>query len=174
MAQRIRFDSEELRAASLGLRIAKTELRKQVYARTRDAIAPRWSSDIGQKIGAYPGPHRLAGRVLQETARVNVGQNGIRLTSATQGRKLSGGMRPNEDWPVVEFGNFARNYKDVKGRRGGTQYNYKRRVLAWTPAYRRKGYIVFPTGKEFARYYIALWVNTVARTLHDAVEGKLK
>lgn len=174
MAQRIRFDSEEVRAASLGLRIAKTELRKQIYARTRNTITPEWQRSIGEKISEHGGS-RLASIVLANTARVQVGYNGVKLTSATQSKKLSGGLVPNQNWPTVEFGSTGSKgtVMAIQGRRGATNYTYKRRVLTWSRPYRRGGWFVYPAGNEMAKRYIALWVSTVARTLHDAVEGKL-
>lgn len=171
MAQRIRFDSDEVRAASLGLRIAKTELRKEIYARTRSAITPEWQKSIGEKI-SESGGNRLASIVLANTARVQVGMNGVKLTSATQSKKLSGGLVPNQNWQPVEFGSTVRP-RQIAGRRGQTSYRYVRKVGTQFKRNRRGGYYVFPAGNEMATRYIALWVSTVARTLHDAVEGKL-
>lgn len=175
MGQRIRFDSEELRAASLGLRIAQTEIRKQAYKRTREAILPDWQKSIAEKISGTSNS-RMASIVLANTARVQVGYAGIKLTAATQSKKLSGGLVPNENWPVVEFGSTGRKgaMTEITGRRGNKRYNYKRRILTWSQPYKRGGYFVFEAGNEMATRYIAIWVHTVARTLHDALEGKLK
>lgn len=168
MSVKFVLDSPELEAAILSLRIAGPELRKQIYARSRQVIAPEWQGALSEAAGG----NRLAQKVIVESARVNVGTRGVNLTAAKGSRKLTGGFVPKENFAAVEFGASWR-VGNVNGRRGQTNYKYERKLNTGFKPRRRKGYYAYPTGDKFIFRYASLWISTVARTLHDAVEGKL-
>jgi hypothetical protein len=168
MSTKFVLDSPELEAVILSLRIVGTELRKEIYARSRATIAPEWQGELSNVVGA----NKLAQRVLVDTARVNVGTRGVTLTAAKGSRKLSGGFVPNVNFAAVEFGATWRDAK-VSGRRGNKRYDYQRKINTGFKHRRAKGYYAYPTGDKFVFRYASLWIATVARTLHDAVEGKL-
>ncbi len=168
MTTRVKLASPELDAVILALRIAGKDLRKELYARSRSTILPEWQQSISDKVGG----NRIAQKVLVDTARVNVGTRGIRLTSATSSKAISkGGFKPSENWAAVEFGAKWR-VAGIDGRRGQTRYNYDRQINTSFKHRKRKGYYVFPAADTVIKRLAALWVQTTVRTLRDAVEGK--
>ena len=168
MSRRLTLESPQLEAVILSLRIAGPELRKQIYAQSRAAIAPEWQSDLAAATSGNP----FARKVIADSGRVNVGTRGVTLTAAKSAKKLSGGFIPKLNFAAVEFGAKWRVGK-VAGRRGENRYNYQRALNKQFMSRRRKGYYAYKTGDEYVFRYASLWINTVARTLHDAVEGKL-
>lgn len=168
MSRRLTLESPQLEAVILSLRIAGPELRKQIYARSRAAIAPEWQSDLATATSGNP----FARRVIADSARVNVGTRGVTLTAAKSAKKLSGGFIPKYNFAAVEFGAKWR-LADVDGRRGGKSYRYRRTLNKQFKPRQRKGYYAYKTGDSYVFRYASLWISTVARTLRDAVEGKL-
>lgn len=168
MGQRFTLESPQLEAVILSLRIAGPELRKQIYAQSRAAIAPEWQSDLATATSGNP----FATRVLADSARVNVGTRGVTLTAAKSAKKLSGGFIPKLNFAAVELG-ATWKIGEVKGRRGSTRYDYKRTLNRPFKQRRQRGYYAFPLGRQYVFRYASLWISTVARTLRDAVEGKL-
>lgn len=171
MSLRFIYDSKELQAVVLAMRIVGPELRKELYQRSRDAIAPEWQDALSQRANTVY-PNQLAQKVLVKSARVNVTSRGVTLTAAKSQKKLSGGLTPKEGWPAVEFGASPKR-ANITARRGSKSYNYKRTINTQFPKNVRKGLVAYPTGRKFIARYASLWIFTVARTLHDAVEGKL-
>lgn len=168
MSTKFILDSPDLVSAISSLKIAGPELRKQIYEVSRNAIAPEWQSALYDVTGG----NNQARRVLADTARVNVGTRGVNLTSAKSAKKLRGGLVPKTDFAAVELGATWKT-KEIRGRRGGTRYTYTRTVNKGFKPRRRTGYYVFPTADKFVFRFAALFVTATARTLHDAVEGKI-
>lgn len=168
MSRRLTLESPQLEAVILSLRIAGPELRKQIYAQSRQAIAPEWQQDLATATSGNP----FARKVLADSARVNVGTRGVTLTAAKSAKKLSGGFIPKVNFAAVEFGAKWR-LGEVSGRRGETRYNYRRTLNKQFMPRKRKGYYAYKTGDEYVFRYASLWIKTVARTLHEALEGKL-
>jgi hypothetical protein len=168
MSRRLIFESPQLEAVILSLRIAGPELRKQIYAQSRAAIAPEWQSDLATATSGHP----FAKRVIADGARANVTTRGVTLTAAKSSKKFSGGFIPLKNFAAVEFG-ATRKKISILGRRGTKTYRYTRTINQPFGPRRRKGYYAYKTGDEYIFRYASLWIKTVARTLHDAVEGKL-
>lgn len=163
------LESPQLEAVVLSMRIAGDELRKRLYKNTRDVISPEWRRDVTQSADT-----RLGVRVLGDTARVNVSYFGITLISARSRKALKpGGLIPSRYFGAVEFGVNRNKVIKVNGRRGNTRYEYKRRMGMAFPAYNADGHVVLPTAKRYIKRYAAMWIQTAAKTLHDAAEGKL-
>lgn len=171
MGLRFIYDSKELEAVVLAMRIVGPELRKQLYQRSRDAIAPEWQSALSDRASTVY-PNQLAQKVLVKSARVNVTSRGVTLTAAKSQKKLSGGLTPKEGWPAVEFGASPKRAR-ITANRDGKSYTYKRTINTQFPKNVRKGLVAYPTGRKFIARYASLWVFTVARTLRDAAEGRI-
>lgn len=167
MSSKVRLSSPELEAVALAYRIAGKQLRTDLYARARQDILPEWQSKLSEKAGG----NKLAQQVLVKTTRVNATTRGITLTSAKSKRKLAGGFIPAFNFAAIEFGATWRK-ADIKGRRGQTDYKYKRQINTAFRHRKRKGYIFYPTAEDFIFRLAALWVQTTVRTLRDAAEGK--
>jgi len=157
-----------LQAAVLGLRRAEKDIQKQVRTQTREKLLPEWQKAVRERADT-----RLEQRVLADTARVKMSNQNVRLSSATVGRKLSGGLDPKTQAAAAEFG-ADRNVKvtyDARSRKGKT-YKVTRHTRAQLRPVRKGGYAVFPAAKELIPRFAALWVQTVVRTFHEGIEGK--
>jgi hypothetical protein len=126
---------------------ADREIQSSIRKETRTLAAPIWR----QELAARPASEQQS-RMLVNTARVAASNNGVTLTAATQKRPvLSGGGSPIRLGKAYEFGS-------KKGR--------------GMPTTRRGGYVVYPALAKVAPRLISLWVQTVMRHAHDALEGK--
>lgn len=170
--RRVFLESPQLSAAILSTKVAGAEMRKQIYAQSRGAIGPEWSNSIAAQIAKRGGPQKLATLALVKTARVQVGQRGVRLTSATSKKRLRGGFMPAKNWNALERGTYPRK-KTIKATRKGTTYTYERTVGNGFLMRGGKGNYLRPVADEFVTRYASLWIQTTARVVYDALEGKL-
>jgi hypothetical protein len=160
--------SKELQAAVLGLRRASKAYQSEVRKQTRTALLPEWQKGLNERAES-----RVEHRVLASTGRVKMSNQNVRLSSATVGRKLSGGLDPKTMSAAVEFG-ADRNKKvtySARSRKGKT-YQVTRRTRSQFRSPQRGGYVVYPTAKALIPRFASLWVQTVVRTFHDGIEGK--
>jgi hypothetical protein len=160
--------SRELQAAVLGIRRAEKEIQKQIRTQTREKLLPEWQQAVRERAET-----RLEQRVLVDTARVKMSNQNVRLSSATVGRKLSGGLDPKTQAAAAEFGAD----RAVKGTytarsRKGKSFKVTRHTRAQLRGPRRGGYAVYPAAKAMIPRFAALWVQTVVRTFHEGIEGK--
>lgn len=110
---------------------------------------------------------RLERDVIGSTATVAVSDQNIRITAATKGRKLSGGLLPKVDYPGVEFG--ASHKKRTYTRKGK---KVTRNTTAQFKGRNRRGYVFYPAAREMIPRLASLWVQTVVKTYADIFEGK--
>ncbi len=101
---------------------------------------------------------------------------GTSVRSSARSTTLRGATRPRIpglDPAAVEFGDG--NQQPVtysrRSRRGGT-HRVTRNTQAQLPARNRKGRVIYRYGKEAMRRLKSAYSQTVARTLHDMLEGK--
>jgi hypothetical protein len=161
-------NSRELRAIVLSLAQADKTIRTHVRKTTRAAIIPEWKQGLAERAET-----RLEHRVLVGTAAATVTDTNIKLTSATKGKPLSGGLNPRNEWSAVEFGadrSKVRTYWSTS--RNGNPYKVTRRTSAQLRDRRRQGRVVYPTANALIPRIAAMWAQTVARTFHEALEGK--
>ncbi len=140
-------ESAHLKATVLAMQVAPREIQSSIRKQTRTVGASVWRQELERR----PAIEQQT-RMLVNTARVTASNNGITLTAATQKRPvLSGGGSPIRLGKAYEFGS-------KKGR--------------GIPTTRRGGYVVYPALAEVAPRLISLWVQTVIKLTHDALEGK--
>lgn len=157
-----------LQAAVLGLRRAEKDMQRQVRTQTREKLLPEWQEAVRGRVET-----RVETRILGDTARVKMSNQNVRLSSATVGRPLSGGLNPKSQAAAVEFGadrSVTQTYvaKSSKGK----SFSVKRHTRAQLRPVKRGGYAVIPAAKAMIPRAAALWVQTVVRSFHEGVEGK--
>lgn len=140
------FAAPQLAAAILGLknleRTTRTETRKAV----RQSALPIWRSEL-ERSAATP----LQQAVLVSTGRVAVSDQNVTLRSAHLSRRLSGGGKPVDLAAGAEFGS---KHHPQFGTRN------------------RKGKVAYPAAARAIPRLAALYVQTIVRSMHDALEGK--
>lgn len=162
------YESRELQAAILGLRRAEKEIQADVRKYTRQLLLPEWQKGLAERAES-----RLEHRVLVETGRIKMSNQNVRMSSATVGRKLSGGLNPKTQSAAVEFGADRSKITTYEARsRKGTVFKVTRHTSAQLRPRRRGGYVVYPTAKAMVPRFASLWVQTVVRRFRDALEGK--
>jgi hypothetical protein len=100
---------------------------------------------------------------------------GSRVRSSARSTTFSGATRSGigDDWYAVEFGDAkddAVTYGSTSRR--GRPYRMTRHTQRMLPARNRRGRVLYRYGKEAMRRMIAAYTQTIARTIHDAIEGK--
>lgn len=161
--------SRELQAVILALKTTSKDLRPEMYKRTRESILPDWEGGINDKLGTY-GATRFNVALLKGT-RVRVGTQGVAVLAAQSRRKISKSstLTPAQHFYLAEYGATVKTVP-VRGRRGDTNYNYKRRVNTGMLGRARKGRFANPTASEIVSRSVSLWVKTVVQVMNEAVE----
>lgn len=152
--------SRELQAALLAIRSVGREIRAQIRRHTKTMAAPEWQEGLAQRAVS-----KLDDKVLVRTARVQVRDTNVVLRSGAVG-KLKTLTKP------VEFGADRNQVKTYQTSRNGTRYPVTRhtaRQLAWR---RPKGRVVYPTAENLIPRFASLWVQTIIRTFHEALERR--
>lgn len=160
--------SRELQAVLLAVRGASAEIRKQIRQQTKAVALQAWQEAVNANVST-----RLESRVLGQTARVSVSDQNVRLSSATLGRSLSGGLKPPDNFGPVEFGGSSGKVTTYsrRSRNGGT-HSVTRHTLAGFRPRNSRGYVFTPALREMVPRIASLWVQTVVRTMAEAFEGK--
>jgi hypothetical protein len=161
--------SKELQAVVLALKIAEPKLRPEMYRRTREKILPDWSTGIQEKINAKP--YAKLHTALMKGQRVSVGTQGVSVLAAQSSRPVRPGstLTPRQNWAAAEFGTKPRE-ELIRGRRGSTQYQYRRKIMTGFLANNRKGKFAYRQAEEIVSRSVAMWVQTVVQVMREAVE----
>jgi len=161
--------SKQLQAVVLALKIAEPKLRPEMYARTRQKILPDWSTGIQEKINAKP--YSKVNTALMKGQRVSVGTQGVSVLAAQSSRPVRPGstLTPQKNWAAAEFGTKPREAV-IQGRRGATQYQYRRKIMTGFLANNRRGKFAFRQAEEIISRSVALWVQTVVQVISEAVD----
>jgi hypothetical protein len=161
--------SRELQAVVLALKIAEPKLRPEMYARTRQKILPDWTTGIQEKINAKP--YAKLHTALMKGQRVSVGTQGVSVLAAQSSRPVRPGstLTPKQNWAAAEFGTKPRE-ELIRGRRGATQYQYRRKIMTGFLANNRKGKFAYRQAEEMVSRSVAMWVQTVVQVMREAVE----
>jgi hypothetical protein len=161
--------SKELQAVVLALKIAEPKLRPEMYRRTREKILPDWSTGIQEKLNAQP--YSKVNTALMKGQRVSVGTQGVSVLAAQSSRPVRPGstLTPRQNWAAAEFGTKPRE-ELIRGRRGATQYQYRRKIMTGFLANNRKGKFAFRQAEEIISRSVAMWVQTVVQVMREAVE----
>lgn len=161
--------SKQLQAVVLALKIAEPKLRPEMYARTRAKILPDWTTGIQERINAQP--YSKVNTALMKGQRVSVGTQGVSVLAAQSSRPVRKGstLTPSENWAAAEFGTKPR-VANIRGRRGQTEYAYRRKIMTGFLANNRKGKFAFRQAEEIVSRSVAMWVQTVVQVFSEAVE----
>lgn len=160
--------SPELRAMLTRIRELPAEVRKEVRVQTKSDALPIWQEEVGANVQT-----RVEGLVLGRTARVAVTDKGVRLQAARIGKPLRGGLDIKTQWHAVEFGGDRGVRRPVETRsRKGTRYTAVRHTQRQLRTRERSGHVAFPAVAQSIPRLMSLWLQTVARAGHEALEGK--
>jgi hypothetical protein len=165
--------SREIRALLLALRQAEPEIRKEVNNQSKLAVTSIWKQAIAEEASSSFGrTQRARVQVIANTAKASVGSKGVRLSAATTGRPLAGGLNGKTQWPALEFG-ATESVRTVRSTsKLGKPYTMERNVHAQLDPRKKTGYLFFPAAKESVPRILSLWVQTAVRTLAEVVERK--
>jgi hypothetical protein len=110
-----------------------------------------------------------------ETRMDRAALGGTRVRSSARSTTFTAATRPTIDVPywAVEFGDRNRT-KTTYSRRSprGRQHQVTRDTQAQLPARRPRGRVVYRYGVEAVRRLMSAYAQTIARTLHQTLEGK--
>jgi hypothetical protein len=161
--------SKQLQAVVLALKIAEPKLRPEMYRRTREKILPDWTTGIQEKINAKP--YAKLHTALMKGQRVSIGTQGVSVLAAQSSRPVRPGstLTPRQNWAAAEFGTKPRE-ELIRGRRGATQYQYRRKIMTGFLANNRKGKFAYRQAEEIVSRSVAMWVQTVVQVMREAVE----
>jgi len=165
--------SREIRALLLALRQAEPEIRKEINNQSKLVVTSIWKQAIAEESSSSFGrTQRARAKYIANTAKASVGSKGVRLSAATTGKPLPGGLNPKTQWPALEFG-ATESVRTVRSTsKLGNEYSMERNVHAQLDPRKKTGYLFFPAAKESVPRILSLWVQTAVRTLAELVEKK--
>lgn len=161
----------ELRGAVLALKAVDRPIRNAINRTSRAEGNTIWREEIDSRVGGLPRVDQL---VLGRGARVVPG-NPITAKAATSTRPLSGGLVPNDKAKGFEFGTSNREATSTyrrRNRNGGGSHTVTRRTTRHLPARAPNGRVVWPAAAEAGPRLVSMWVQTIVRHIHEAIEGK--
>jgi hypothetical protein len=150
------------------MQVLDRDLKKTLRAQTKQVVGPEWQKALNE--------HALTRTevvVLANTARVAVSDQNVTLKSATVGRRLSGGLEPKRHWSAIEFGAQNQDQRvgyERRSKNGGT-YQVKRRTARQLRPRNPQGYVVYASFADVVPRIAALWTQTIARGLFEALEA---
>lgn len=165
-------NSRELMTVLLAIRAAPTEIQKAIRQQIKTFTTPELTSAMAEQLSMSAG-FRMQDRVLIKTARVTMSNQNVRLSSATVGRKLKGGMNPKTDYAAAEFGadRQRRSTYSATSRKGRT-FNVTRHTTRQLPLRNKKGWVFWPAVAELVPRVAAVMVQTTVRVISEAFEGR--
>lgn len=165
------WQSKELQAAILGLKIVQKDVRKEILKRTRELILKDWDRSVADEISSVGGDI-YATRLTMRNTRVKVGTQGFALQAATRNTKAtSGGLISGKHYYLAEFG-ADKAVVPVNGRRGNTRYQYKRTVNTGFQRRTKNGRYAFKAAGKMMHRAIALYTQSAIQLIYEAFEGK--
>lgn len=160
------YSSKQLQAVIQASKQIDRELRKQIRQHTREVVRPEWERAVREHAST-----RLEHRVFGSTARAQVSDQNVQLQAAKIGKALSGGLKPSLNYAPVEFGAGLRQ-QTYTTQRAGKTFTVKRTTGRQFRPPKRQGYVVYPAAANIIPRIAALWVQTTARTIHEAFERR--
>ena len=162
------FNSKELQAVTLRMKSLDKDISKALRTETKKVVDPVWREAVRGNVTS-----RLETRVLSDTARAAVSNDNVTLKAGGIGRSMVGGATPSDIWHNVEFGanrEFEREYPTTS--RKGNRFKVNRHTRRQFEDRNQKGRVVYPAAAEVIPRIASLWVSTIVKHLHDALEGK--
>ncbi|WIB64368.1 hypothetical protein [Curtobacterium sp. MCBD17_040] len=161
--------SEDLKKVVTALQVVDSNVAKAIRQYTQAEMAPEWRKGLAERAHSL-----VETKALVDTSRVKVSNQNVSLTSATvKGGPWRGGFDPRVDFGAVEFGaNREQEATYFRRTRKGSRARVTRHTARQFKTPFRNGRVVWPEAKAEIPRYASLWVQTVLRTIHDALEGK--
>lgn len=169
MAQRISIiASRPIRTVVTAMKALPGENKRQIRTQTKNMLAPEWRKAVDAEAASD-----LERRVIASTARVAVSDRNVTLRAGGSRRALSGGLIPAVSNRAVEFGGGRERTRTYSTRsRRGKRYQVTRHTQRQLPPFRRQGYVFYAAVAKITPRLAALWAQTWARGIHEAMEGK--
>lgn len=161
----------ELRGAVLALKAVDRPIRNAINRATRQEGNTIWRAEVDKRAGGLPRVDQL---VLGKGARFVPG-NPFTAKAATSTRPLSGGLVPSRRAKGFEFGTDNRERTTTYSRRnrdGSGSHTVTRRTTRHLPKRAPNGRVVWPAAAKAAPRLTSMWVQTIVREIHNAIEGK--
>lgn len=159
-------DDARLDAVILGLKLVERDVRNKISRSTRAELKPIWQQEMAQQLA---GTDRFTAIVLGK-GLVSGGNPPI-MRAATSRRARSGGLIPDRDYYLAEFGGRTTLYSRYqRTRRGGAPHNVRRRTMLGLPQTTPQGRVAYPAAAETAPRMASLWVQIFVRSVYDAIE----
>jgi len=158
--------SRTFRAVALALKLIPREVRNDINRTTRAVANPMWREAVNAR-AVTPTDKK----VLAKGARVAPG-NPLTFIAASSRRPLSGGLVPDAQARVFEFGTADREKVteyDRSGRRSQA-HKVKRHTRRQLPRYTDKGRVIYQAAADVAPRITSLWVQTIVRRIYEAHE----
>lgn len=157
---------DRLKAAVLVMRQIDAPTKREIGARTRTTMNPVWRGLVAERAQRFTRDRK----VLDVGVRIAAG-NPPAAVAAGSRRRLSGGLLPADQWRAFEFGSRGDRIAEYRRRSPkGNIHRVRRNVTKQLPPTYRKGRIVYPAFAELAPRFVSLWVQTIVRTMLDALE----
>lgn len=158
----------ELRAAVLALKQVDRDLKRDVNKRMRDTMNPVWKGALGDHVSWAPEQALLKG------ARIAAG-NPPTMYAANAKRPWRSGstLVPRDHWHALEYGSSSQAFTTYQRRSPrGTVHQVTRRTKAHLKPRRRAGYVIGPSVAETLPRLASLFVQSVVRSVLDALEER--
>lgn len=160
------FDSRELQATLVAMKVLPAEVRKQTRKFTKALVDGEWQKGLQQR-AVTP----LQTRTLVTTATSAVSDRNVALKSATKGR-VGRGIPSSVLAKGAEFGADINAYSRYQRRSPkGKVHTVTRRTTKQFGHFRRDGRVVYPTAHDILPRVASLYVQTLLRTAAEAFEN---
>ena len=134
--------SRALEAAVLALKVMDKNLRNDINRSTKAMLDPVWKQAVASN--ASTAQDRA---VIVKGARVKGGNPPIAV-AATSRRPLSGGLVPQDMWPVYEFGGNQNRVTSYESRSPkGTRYTETRHTTRQIARRNKSGRVAYKAGR---------------------------
>ncbi len=159
---RVRVEGvREVTAAATALKAVDRTVKNQTARNLRDVVPRIWTQDT------ITGQTRTRlDRAVFRGVRIGATSTRITLQAGTSP------MIPADISSAVEFGDPNKTFETYTERRRGQSVRVRRRTQNQLPGPIRKGRVVHPAFRSVMPRIVALYVQTVVRTIHEAWEGK--
>jgi len=158
--------SRTFRAVALALKLIPREVRNDINRTTRAVVNPLWRDAVNSRALTT-----VSQKVLAKGARVAPG-NPLTLIAASSRRPLSGGLVPDAQARVFEFGTNDRQ-KVAEYERSGRRskaHKVKRHTQRQLPWRNDKGRVIYQAAADVAPRITSLWVQIIVRRIYEAHE----
>ena len=123
-------------------------------------------------VPAIWSPSNVLSHARTRQDRAMLAGSSVRATRTTVRMRAATDPKVRGIWYAFEFGAGRRKWHTYQGRRGQARFSVTRRTQMQLPERDPKGRVLYRFGKEATRRVMALYTQTIVRTIHDALEGR--